>query len=109
MLGLLVSVPTPVDSVDRPGMTPVIRAREARLRSFQECRSHLRVHGLPRRHRRSLRGGAGKVQRREIQCRFLLRLQFEAHQPRRQDPLLPTIRKITSGSMAEAAEAVHGL
>ena len=69
----------------RPDLTPLLKASETIGKVAQAGRHrHLRIHCLPRRHRRRLRAGAGKGLRSQVQPRFLRRLQPRAHQPRRQ-------------------------
>jgi nucleotide sugar dehydrogenase len=72
-------------------------------------RRHLRIDRLLRRHRGNLLAGARATQRPEVQHRLLLRLQPRAYQPWRQAHRLTAIKKVTSGSTPEAADAIDAL
>jgi UDP-N-acetyl-D-galactosamine dehydrogenase len=56
----IVTVPTPIDEYKRPDLRPLVGASETRRQSVEERRRGcLRIHGLSRLHRGSLRADPG--------------------------------------------------
>ena len=64
----IVTVPTPIDKANRPDLTPLVKASET-VGKVDEGRRRrdLRIHGLSRLHRGSLRSGSGKAFRPQVQ------------------------------------------
>lgn len=106
----IVTVPTPVDSANRPDMTPLIRASETVGRALS--RNAVVIYES------TVYPGATeevcvpvleKFSGMKFNIDFFCGYSPERINPGDKEHRLPTIRKITSGSTPEVAEAVDGL